>query len=145
MRIFIDRNISLYIAEMLAIYCRGDRGDHEIRHLDNDERFNIDTPDVDWLRILAQDVPTWIVISADCAILNNEAERKALEESGLTFIGFAKQWLRLRFEDQVWMLMRAWPDILRTLASLDSQTIFKVAWGRSHKIEEEWRGRRRGH
>jgi hypothetical protein len=145
MRFFFDRNISKYIAQMLDAFSRGDRGGHEAKGLDDDPRFTKTTGDVEWLAALGRDDPPWIVICGDAAILDNEVERAALDEANLTFFCFDKSWMKMRFEDQAWKLVKAWPSIVAKAQSVANRpTIFKVRWGKSIEIEELGRTRRPG-
>jgi PIN like domain len=140
MRFFVDRNIRIYLAKMLAAY-----SEHEVKHHDQDERFQLTTPDEEWIRTLAKDSPSWVVLTADMAILDRPPERKALEEANFTLFGFDKQWLKLSFPEQAWRLVKAWPAIIQKAeARVDRPTIFKVRWGKSQEIEELGQTRARG-
>ena len=131
MRFFADRHISPYLVKMLAAYSEGE---HEVRHLDHDGRFQKSTEDEIWIKAIGADgEPRWIVLSADLAILDRPPERKALEEANLTFFGFDKAWVRMRFHDQAWRLVKAWPAIIAKAESRSRPTIFKVHWGRSRR------------
>lgn len=134
MNFFVDRNISMSLARMLAIYSEGE---HEVRHLDQDDRFCDTTEDVEWITSIGAADPPWIALSADLAIMRRDAERKALEEANLTFFGFDRQWLKLRFPEQAWRLVKAWPDIVaRAEAITSGHAIFRVHWGSRFEIEE---------
>jgi hypothetical protein len=143
MRFFFDRNISRHHARMLAGYV-SHYGD-ECRAHDDDGRFAIDTPDLVWLETLSRDDPPWIVVCGDGAILTRAAERAALEEAGLTFVCFASSWMKMRFDDQAWRLIKNWNKIAGTVRSAgDRPHIYKVYWGRSVVIEDLGETRRRG-
>ncbi len=145
MRFFFDRNISKYIAQMLDAFSRGHPGGHEVKSLDDDRRFTNTTGDVEWLAVLGRDEPSWIVICGDAAILANEVERAALDEANLTFFCFDKSWMKMRFEDQAWKLVKAWPSIVATAQSVaNTPAIFRVHWGKSTEIEMLGRTRRPG-
>src|SRR5437870_342434 len=115
MRFFVDRNISIYIAKILAAFSERD---HEVRHHDQDGRFQVTTADEEWIRTLANDSPSWVVLTADLAILSRPPERKALEEANLTLFGFDKQWVKMSFHDQSWKLLKCWPGIIQKAQSL---------------------------
>jgi hypothetical protein len=134
MRFFADRHISIYIVKMLAAYSERE---HEVRHLDQDDRFEKTTGDEVWLRTIGADQPQWAVLSADLAILDRPPERKALEEANLTFFGFDRRWLKMAFHEQAWRLVKVWPAIVEKAESrVGRPTIFKVHWGSSLEIEE---------
>jgi PIN like domain len=143
MRFFFDRNISHHLARMLAGYAG--RYDDEVRAHDDDPRFELNTPDEVWLKALGQDDPPWVVVCGDGAILNNPAERAALEEANLTFVCFAPSWIKMRFDDQAWRLIKEWNKIAAKVRSAgDRPRIYKVHWGRSVKIDDLGETRRRG-
>jgi hypothetical protein len=43
----------------------------------DDDRFGETTPDVEWLKTLADDDPRWVIISGDGRILKNKGELNA--------------------------------------------------------------------
>jgi hypothetical protein len=65
MRFFFDRNMSPYLARAIDILDR----ENEIRHHDQDPRFNERMTDIEWVSVLGKDEPAWIVLSGDGAIL----------------------------------------------------------------------------
>jgi hypothetical protein len=143
MRFFFDRNISHHHARMLAGYV-GRYGD-EARAHDDDGRFPIDTPDTVWLETLGREDPPWVVVCGDGAILTRPAERAALEEADLSFVCFARSWMKMSFDDQAWRLIRYWNKIAGTVrAAGDRPHIYKVYWGRSVEIDDQGETRRRG-
>ena len=97
MRFFFDRCISWRLAAMVDAY----EVDHTARHHDRDDRFNERTPDAEWLSVLAEDDPPW-VISGDSRILRNRVERQALREANLTFFCMSRQWGRMPIAEYAW-------------------------------------------
>ncbi len=67
---------------MLAVY---ESEFHEIRHLDDDGRFKIDTDDTVWMTELAMDQPEWIIITRDLKIARNKEERALLNSVPMKF------------------------------------------------------------
>jgi PIN domain-containing protein len=132
MRFFFDRNMSRYLAQAIDKLDR----ENDIRHHDDDPRFEPETADIEWMTTLARDDPPWIVLSGDGSILKNRAERAALEESGLTFFCMAKQWKHMNLYEYSWRLIKTWPSILESAkrASLRPQ-IFEVTGGRTNKVD----------
>lgn len=106
MKFFLDNCTSPYHAKGLRGFA--ELQNHEIIHLR--ERFDQDTPDVDWIRELASE-GGWIVISADSRISRNPVERAAWQESGLTAFFFAAPWANDGFWKQSAALVTWWPRI----------------------------------
>jgi hypothetical protein len=109
MRLFFDRNMSVYLARMIDIYER----EHTIVRHDEDGRFGPRTPDIEWIKALASDYPPWAVLSADGRILKNKVEKAALEEARLTFFCLTKTWANgMNFHEYTWKFIKIWPKIL---------------------------------
>lgn len=95
MKFFFDRCMSVRIARMMDAY----DALHQVRHLDDDVRFQPETPDTEWIATLAADDPTWIVLSGDGRILRNKVERATLQTAGLTFFCMATPWTHMKFSE----------------------------------------------
>jgi PIN like domain len=132
MRFFFDRNMSPYLARAIDILDR----ENEVRHHDQDPRFNERTTDIEWVSVLGKDVPTWVVLSGDGAILKNRAELKALKEAKLTYFCMSNRWSKMKTSEYAWRLIKIWPDIVEKAkrAYLRPQ-IFEVSGGKSNKID----------
>ena len=107
MKFFLDNNISPVHAEALAIL--GEVQKHDIHHLRT--FFSPETPDLDWIRVLAED-GGWTIVSGDQRIARNKAERAAWQESGLTAFFFADDWGTRGFWKQAETLIHWWPSIV---------------------------------
>jgi hypothetical protein len=105
---------------------------HKVEHLR--ERFQPDTPDVDWIRSLAAE-GDWIIISGDVRISQNQFERRAWLESGLTAFFLAKGWTNLKLWDQTWRFFKWWPDIVAQAARIRPGAGFTVPI-KSSKLEQ---------
>jgi PIN like domain len=132
MRFFFDRNMSRYLAQAIDKLDR----ENEIRHHDDDPRFDIKTADVEWITTPAKDAPSWIVLSGDGAILTHKAELKALREAKLTFFCMSRRWSQMEIFEYSWRLIKLWPDIVEHAkrSSLRPQ-IFEVTGGKSNKVD----------
>jgi PIN like domain len=82
---------------------------HKLEHLR--ERFAPDTPDVNWIRTLGTE-GDWVIISGDVRISQNQFERRAWLESGLTAFFLGKGWTTLK----LWM---RWTPKFRQLAKVN--------------------------
>ncbi len=122
MRFFFDRNMSPRLARMVDIYER----DHSVIHHDDDGRFIPTTTDIDWIQVLADDRPPWIVLSGDGRILKNRVEAAALNEAKLTFFCMTKTWSHMEIHEYVWKFIKIWPEIVQ-LAKVSTPRIFEVA------------------
>lgn len=100
MRFFLDACIAKKIAQSLAVLASG--VDQQVIHLT--EKFEPDTPDVEWIRAL-QAEGDWVLVSADPRISRNRIEQAAWQESGLTAF-FVVDFARRRFWDQASEIVR---------------------------------------
>lgn len=87
MRFFFDRNMSPLLARMVDVLGR----DHTALSYYNDDRFTPTTPDVEWIRVIAADDPSWVIVSGDGRILRNKTELSALREAKPTFFCLSNQ------------------------------------------------------
>jgi hypothetical protein len=105
-----DRCFPRPIARMIEQY---EGGQVVVRFQDDDERFEIDTPDVDIIRTLAADETYhWVLVSADTRITRRPAERTILAASGIKFFYCGRAWFRMEMHEQAWKFLRSWPDIV---------------------------------
>jgi len=101
--------MSVYLARMIDIYER----EHTIVHHDDEGRFGPKTTDIEWIKALGKDTPSWVVLSADGRILKNKVERATLQEAKLTFFCLSKTWAsNMDFHEYTWRLIKIWPEIL---------------------------------
>lgn len=118
---FADENISEYLARMLDIFDRK----NEIRaHADY---FDKGTPDAEWMQKVASWSKDVVAICGDGRILKNKAERKVLKECNLMFVHLASGWTRLPWEEQVWKLIKAWPNIREQVSCARFPMLFGVS------------------
>jgi PIN like domain len=123
--------MSKYLAEAIDKLDR----ENEIKHHD-DPRFNIRTPDIEWITILSKDDPPWIILSGDGSILTNKAELAALKEAKLTFFCMSKRWSHMDIFEYSWRLIKVWPIIVEnSKRSLLRPQIFEVTGGKSNKVD----------
>jgi PIN like domain len=133
MKFFFDRNISPLLARMVEILDR----DHTVRAYDDDDRFTPMMPDVEWIKILAADDSSWVIVSGDGRILKNKTELSALKEAKLTFFCLSNQWMHMNiYKEQAWKFIKVWPDIVEN-AKGASQRIFEVSGGAGLKVERK--------
>jgi hypothetical protein len=111
-----------------------EQGMNTIRHHDDDDRFNENTKDPDWLRLLGEDNQNWIVISGDSKILKKPLEREALSVANLSFFVMeGKSWLNTKLPEYVWKFFKVWPNIKEN-AKITTPSIFEIGGGKGLKI-----------
>jgi len=119
MHFFIDRNVPIALARMLANY---DRVHTVIYH---DDKFEKTTPDTIWLPAVSAWDPLPIVVSGDGRILRNPAELQILRGLPLTFFLFADGWAGIPWRDRAWKAIKVWPEVVAA-ASQRRPTIFRI-------------------
>jgi hypothetical protein len=129
-RFFLDNTLPPRFAQVLEIL-EGDDG-NEVVHLRS--KFPSETKDVDWIRTLASE-GDWVIISGDIRISQNQFERKAWLDSGLTAFFFAKGWTAIKLWDQVWRLIIWWPTIVDQAQKIRAGAGFVVPL-KSTKLEQ---------
>ena len=130
MKFFFDRCISSRLSHMMAVYLEGV---HEVRHLDDDQRFKKDTEDTVWMQALAKDHLPWVVITRDLNITKNKVEREVLRSVPMKFFFLSKQWGKMQLHELVWKFFKVWPEIART-ASTNEGKIFEISAGKNLSI-----------
>jgi hypothetical protein len=109
--VLFDRNFPRPIARMIEQY--ESNGGIIARHQDDDERFEIDTPDIDIIRALAADSDRrWVLVSQDKRIARRPADRAVLNAAGIKFFYFGKAWSRMNTHEQAWKFVREWPKLV---------------------------------
>lgn len=68
-------------------------------------------------------------------ISQNEFERKAWRDSGLTAFFFTKGWTNIKFWDQAWRLIKWWPSIVEQAQKIRPGAGFVVPL-KSAKLEQ---------
>jgi hypothetical protein len=117
---FLDNCISPRIAK--ALQALEDR--HTVIALR--DKFQPDTPDVEWIRKLAQEKQDWVVISGDNRISRNKHEHEAWIEAKLTFFFWAPAWLALERWQQASKIIKWWPAIVDQASKIAPGAGFKI-------------------
>jgi hypothetical protein len=122
MTFFTDQNFSEKLARLIAVF------DQTNRIVPLVDRFDRGTPDLVWLKALAEDDPKPFVVSGDARILTRPTERAALKESGLTYFLLAQAWTTAPWDDQAWRIIRVWPKIIEEARQNRRQSIFEISF-----------------
>lgn len=86
------------------------KGEHEVVHLR--DRFAGSTPDVEWMRKLAEEAE-WVIVSGDVAIRSNPHEVAAWQQAGHTIFFLKAGWTNFEFWQQVQKLAKCFPEIIK--------------------------------
>lgn len=122
MNLFFDRCVAIHLSRMLNAYDR----DNTIAHLDDDNRFSANTPDVEWIKAIASDHPKPVLITADQRMRRDPVERHALAHSGLTIVFLRAGFHNLTFHDQAVKLLTIWPKIVEVAGRVAEPTAFEI-------------------
>lgn len=133
MRFFFDRNSCVRTARMLAIY-EGPPG-NQVRHHNDDPRFNKKSTDTYILETLYQEDPEWIFVGGDGKILRNRTELAVLADVNLTYLLLAPAWCNKLIEDTCWMIIKGWPKIVSQMERLKEHSIVELKFGCNGCIE----------
>jgi hypothetical protein len=88
----------------------------------HDEHFAQDTSDDEWLRLVGD--RHWIVLTQDLAIKQNANEIAALVMHGVACFAFTTY--QLNRWDKLGVIVRAWPEMERIIASEPPPYIYRV-------------------
>lgn len=103
------------------------------------DRFPADATDAEWIGTLGQE-GRWIVLSADLRILRSPHNIEAWQRADLIGFFLDRGWLRLKFWDQAWRLIRRWSDIESAANLVAPGSSFLVPVKPSSKMTP-WSGR----
>lgn len=133
MRFFFDRNSCVRTARMLDIY-EGNAG-HEVRHHNDDRRFNPRSKDIEIIRTLYEEDPNWIFVGGDGKILRNKVELAVLAECNLTYLIFNSTWCNKPIQDTCWMIVKGWPKITSELERLKTHSIVELKYNSAGALD----------
>jgi PIN like domain len=118
-----DRNFPRPIARMIEQFVDGRV---VARFQDDDNRFEITTPDVDIIRTLSEDENyRWVLVSLDKKIASRPAERAVLGAATIKFFYCGKAWHKMKMHDQAWKFLRSWPQIVE-MAENHKSKMFEI-------------------
>lgn len=121
MNFFFDRNIAVTIAHIISAYAVT----HQIKHQDEDSRFNSTSTDVFIFMTLASENPKPILITAD--LYKKHGERAALKDSGLTVVFFRSGFHNQSCHIQAVKTLNIWPTIVQETTTCREPTIFEIS------------------
>ena len=107
MRFFVDACVSTRLVKALKEVASGQR--YAIVALE--DKFEPDTPDPTWLRVLGRE-GGWTIVSGDPRISRSPAEQAAWAEAGLTIFFLGDEFSSCNPWVQAARLFQAWPNIV---------------------------------
>ena len=105
MTFFLDNNISPKIVLLL--------GAMDVGAVHLIEQFAVDTPDTEWLPVVARN--GWVLVTGDRAIRTRPPERQALSESGVKAVFLHKSIMALDRNAQCAWFLKHWNSIGETV------------------------------
>ena len=119
----LDENTSERFARMLDAFERNP--EHSVRHIT--DYFSPGTKDPEWINDLAERKESFTILSKDNKILRNEHDKEALRKSGLTTVILEKGWTKsMPYENQAWVLVKAWPKIVQETTMVRKPTLYRL-------------------
>jgi hypothetical protein len=107
--------------------------EHEVLHLR--DRFSEDAADELWIPALAKE-GGWIIISGDTRIARTPQLRVIWTNAKLTTFFLGKAWMKEKFWENAWRLVRWWPRIIEQAALVAPGAAFDVPWRPSGKFRQ---------
>jgi len=121
MKFFFDNTFSQKLVRFIgALACEEDI---EVKHLR--DLYDPSTKDQVWIQGLANE-GNWIVITEDTRLARNPATRTLLQQSGLTFFIFPKDFPRKDRWEQSWRTIKIWPEIFKLSNKKPKDAIFAI-------------------
>jgi hypothetical protein len=130
-RVFFDNCTSPVLADTLNGFLKH-RG-HDAVHLR--DHFQADTPDIDWIRALADVKTTVVVITGDARIQKNKAERAAYRAAGLRGFVLNPAYHRTAQNITASVLIRRWPDIEDMVSRVEAPFLYELPINYSSKLK----------
>lgn len=122
MDFFFDNMLPQKLARMLSEFDRS----HNVEHL-RDGGFAANTPDAEWLGVLAKRKPVPFVVTVDQRMLRNPAEAAVLSTYPVSCFFFASAWSQQKWEtDLAWKAVKVWPMIVSAAERARVRTFFEV-------------------
>jgi len=118
----LDNNLPPRVARALSCLSKPDG--HVVIPLR--DKFEKNTPDIEWIQSLSTEIEEWVIISKDIGITRKKIEREVWEKSNLTAFFLVKGWNNIDFWDLAWKLVKWWPIIVDQAIRIQSGTGFLV-------------------
>jgi hypothetical protein len=123
-KFFFDNTFPRPLAEFIKRLAKHEKDSYLVFHLQ--EKFAPETKDLEFIPVLAEE-GEWIYLTGDISQTRNPAERKALEDSGLTRFIFPKGFPELSGWEQSWKTLKLWPAIVESAVKRPSGQVFVVS------------------
>ena len=117
---FFDENFSHFLANAIAQLHRNDFPDDRVTSA---RGMNLEgAADQTWVGVLEASGESWVVLTHD----RMRKEWRTVQTSGVTWFIFERGWSSLRFWDEAWKLVKAWPEIIEA-SQRSRERAFNVA------------------
>jgi predicted nuclease of predicted toxin-antitoxin system len=121
MKCLFDNNLPSKLSKALCVL----EGDDGLPVIHLSDKFPPNTPDVEWMRILAAE-GDWFVVTRDNQIKKRPHERMAWKESNLPIVFLSKTWMNFNFWEISWRLVKCWQNIKESVTSKHSSVMVSV-------------------
>lgn len=120
MKVFFDHNMS---AAMARAFRELFKGEHDVITLP--DKFERDTPDVDWINGLS-DEGHWVIISGDRRITRNRAEYYAFRNSKLIGFFLSPGLYKSKVTKQMERILALWDNIEVLARTVEGGAMFEL-------------------
>lgn len=135
MNFFLDNNLPPSWAPCLSACCKSQFSADEVGQVVHlKERFDANTPDVDWINALAAE-KNWTILSGDAFRKGNGIERKVLRQSGLSVFVLQKSWSNYTYWEKTALLLLWWPRMV-VQANAVERFAMEVPWRTAGKFNQ---------
>jgi hypothetical protein len=132
LKFLFDNNLPPHLARAIKALSAKDSGRvHDVIALR--DRFPHDTPDTEWMEVLAKE-GGWCIVSSD-QFRKSHAERELVRQAGFTVFVLHKSWSSQTYWPKAANMVAWWPRIIEQ-ASLATRSAFRVPWKLSGKFEQ---------
>lgn len=135
MKFLIDNNLPPNWAGTLQAASHGQFADSEVDQVCHlRELFRPDTPDLVWIGELAIQ-KNWSILSGDAFRKRGGAERRVLQQSGLSVFVLQPSWSSYPYWEKTSQLIRWWPRIVEQ-ANAVARIAMEVPWRTTGKFTQ---------
>lgn len=131
MKVFFDNCTSPVFASTLDGFLR--RTEHEAHHI-MDLPCKRNAPDDLWMKMLSDDVETWIVITGDMRIYRNKVLREAYRRAGLRGFVLSSSYQKSPVHQMCSTLIWRWPEMASFIGSLRDAALVEMPSNRTSKF-----------
>ncbi|MCC6695563.1 MAG: hypothetical protein IT365_08025 [Candidatus Hydrogenedentes bacterium] len=117
MKIFIDENVTHRFCPLLQAF------DPHNDYSTIVETFGRGTKDPVWMRALSEVSGKVALLSYERNLLKDPACRGFFDVGNINLIYLRSAWIDIPIQEQMWMLLKSWPEVLRLLNENERSTL----------------------